>query len=167
MIRSWGYDRKIVRGLEMKKYIVELSHGEREELQGVVRAERMAAHKRLHAQMLLKLDQGREGPGWTDAQVAEAFDCRPRTAERLRQRLVEEGFPGVLEHGNRGARRLRKLDGAAEAHLIALACTRAPEGRNRWTVRLLADKMVALGHVDACGKSTIHRTLKKTNLSLT
>jgi hypothetical protein len=75
--------------------------------------------------------------------------------------LVEEGFVCVLEHGNRGARRLRKLDDAAEAHLIALACTQAPEGRNRWTVRLLAEKMVALGHVDSCGKSTIHRTLKK------
>lgn len=151
----------------MKKYIVELGCGEREELQGVLRAERMAAHKRLHAQMLLKLDQGPEGPGWTDGQVAEAFDCRPRTAERLRQRLVEQGFEGVLEHGNRGARRLRKLDGIAEAHLIALACTQAPEGRSRWTVRLLADEMVALGHVDSCGKSTVHTTLKKTNLSLT
>ena len=150
----------------MKKYVVELSDGEREELEGVVRAERMAAHKRLHAQMLLKLDQGPEGPGWTDAQVAEAFDCRPRTAERLRQRLVERGFEGVLEHANKGARRIRKMDGVAEAHLIALACSKAPEGRNRWTVRLLADEMVALGHVESCTKTTIHRTLKKTNLSL-
>ena len=118
----------------MKKYIVELSHEEREKLQGVIRAERMAAHKRLHAQMLLKLDQGPEGPGWTDAQVAKAYDCQTRTAE---------------------------------AHLIALACTEAPQGRNRWTVRLLADQMVALGYVDSCGKSTVHATLKKTNLSLT
>ena len=151
----------------MKKYIVELTPEEREELQGVIRAERMAAHKRLHAQMLLKLDQGPEGPGWTDAQVAEAFDCLPRTAERLRRRLVENGFEGVLEHGNHGAHRVRKLDGVAEAHLIALACSQAPPGRNRWTVRLLADEMVALGYVDSCGKSTVHATLKKTSLNLT
>lgn len=147
----------------MKKYIVELSREEREELQGVIQAERMAAHKRLHAQMLLKLDQGPDGPGWTDAQVAEAFDCRPRTAERLRQRLVKCGFEGVLEHGNLGAHRGRKLDGVAEAHLIALSCTEAPEGRNRWTVRLLADEMVALGYVDSCSRSTVHNTLKKMN----
>jgi len=151
----------------MKKYMVELSRGEREELQDVIRAERMVAHKRLHAQMLLKLDQGSDGPAWTDAQVAEAFDCRSRTAERLRERLVEHGFEGVLEHGNQGAYRVRKLDGVAEAHLIALACGEAPEGSNRWTVRLLADQMVALGYVDSCSKSTVHNTLKKTNLSLT
>jgi hypothetical protein len=80
--------------------------------------------------------------------------------------LCERGFQGILEHGNRGARRVRRLDGAAEAHLIALACGEAPEGRNRWTVRLLAEQMVALGIVDSCGKSTVHDTLKKTNLSL-
>ena len=100
----------------MKKYIVELTSEERKTLMDTIQAERMAAHKRLHAQMLLKLDQGPDGPGWTDAQVAEAFDCRPRTAERLRQRLVECEFEGVLEHGNIGAHRVRKLDGVAEAH---------------------------------------------------
>lgn len=151
----------------MKKYIVELTTEERSQLNQVIRAERMAAHKRQHARMLLKLDQGPGGPGWTDAQVAEAFDTTPRTAERLRHRLVERGFEGVLEHGNRGARKVRRLDGAGEARLIALACGEAPAGRNRWTVRLLAEQMVALGHVDSCGKSTVHATLKKTNLSLT
>jgi len=151
----------------MKKYIVELSIEEREVLRNVIHAERMAAHKRLSAQMLLKLDQGPAGPGWTDARVAEAFDCVTRTPERLRQRLVERGFENVLEHGNKGAHRVRKLDGAAEAHLIALACSEAPEGRNRWSVRLLADEMVALGYVESCGKTTIHDTLKKTKLNLT
>ena len=81
--------------------------------------------------------------------------------------MAEHGFEGVLEHGNRGSRKVRRLDGAAEAHLIALACGEAPAGRNRWTVRLLADQMVALGYVDSCGKSTVHNTLKKTNVSLT
>ena len=151
----------------MKKYIVELTTEERSQLNRVIEAERMAAHKRHHARMLLKLDQGLEGSGWSDAKVAEAFDTTPRAAERLRRCLVERGFEGVLEHGNRGYRKIRRLDGAAEAHLIALACGESPAGRNRWTVRLLADQMVALGYVDSCGKSTVHATLKKTNLSLT
>ena len=151
----------------MKKYIVELTTEERSQLKEVINAKRMAAHKRRHARMLLKLDQGPEGPGWPDTQVAAAFDCTARSAERLRQRLVEHGFEGILEHGNRGVPKVRTFDGVAEAHLIALACGEAPAGRNRWTVRLLAEKMVALGYVDSCGKSTVHDTLKKTNLSLT
>ena len=151
----------------MKKYIVELTTEERSQLNRCIQAERMAAHKRHHARMLLKLDQGLEGPGWSDAKVAEAFDTTPRAAERLRRRLAERGFEGVLEHGNRGSRKVRRLDGAAEAHLIALACGESPVGRNRWTVRLLADQMVALGRVESCSKSAVHRVLKKTNLSLT
>ena len=151
----------------MKKYVVELTSKERSQLREIVNAERMAAHKRRHAQILLKVDQGVKGPGWTDAAVAEAFDCTPRTVERLRIRLIERGFEAALEHGNRGSYRARALDGVAEAHLIALACSDAPEGRNRWTVRLLADQMVALGKVESCSKSAVHRVLKKTSLSLT
>ena len=150
-----------------KKYIVELKTEEHSKLNQVIRAERMAAHKRNHARMLLKLDQGPQGPGWSDEKVAEAFDTTPRAAERLRHRLSERGFETVLEHGNRGSHKVRRLDGAAEAHLIALACGETPQGRNRWTVRLLAEQMVALGYVESCGKSTVHATLKKTNLSLT
>ena len=150
-----------------KKYVAELTSKERSQLREIVNAERMAAHKRHHAQMLLKIDQGAKGPGWTDAAVAEAFDCTPRTVERLRIRLTERGFEAALEHGNRGSYRARALDGVGEAHLIALACGDAPEGRNRWTVRLLADQMVALNKVEACSKSAVHRVLKKTNLSLT
>lgn len=150
-----------------KKYIVELTAEERSQLKDIINAERMAAHKRRHAQMLLKLDQGTDGPGWSDAATADAFDCTIRTPERLRRRLVERGFEAALEHGNRGSHKARKFDGVAEAHLIALACGSAPEGRNRWTVRLLAEQVVALGLVDSCGKSTVHNTLKKMNLSLT
>ena len=151
----------------MRKYIVELTSEERSQLREIINAERMAAHKRRHARMLLKLDQGAHGPGWSDAQVAAAFDCTSRSAERRRRCLVEHGWDAALEHGNRGSYRARKLDGRAEAHLIALACGAAPKGRNRWTMRLLADQMVALGVVDSCGKSSVHRTLKKMNLSLT
>jgi len=151
----------------MKKYIVELTSEERKTLTNIIQAERMAAHKRRHARMLLKADQSPEGPGWQDAAIASAFDCTIKSVERLRKRLFECGLVTALEHGNRGAYRIKKFDGVAEAHLIATACSSAPEGRNRWTVRLLADEMVSLGIVDSCGKTTVHNTLKKTNLSLT
>ncbi len=151
----------------MKKYIVELTSEERKTLTDTIQAERIAAHKRRHGHMLLKADQGPEGPGWKDADIANAFDCTIKSVERLRKRLVECGLSAALEHGNRGSYRVKKFDGVAEAHLIATACSSAPEGRNRWTVRLLADEMVSLGIVDSCGKTTVHNTLKKTNLSLT
>ncbi len=151
----------------MKKYVVELTTEERSQLKEIIHTERMAAHKRRHARMLLKLDQGPHGPGWPDTRVAAAFDCTARSAERLRRRLVERGCEAALTHGNRGSYRARALDGEAEAHLIALACGKAPDGRNRWTVRLLADQAVALGIVEACSRSSVHRVLKKTSLSLT
>ncbi len=151
----------------MKKYVVELTSEERQILTDIIQAERMAAHKRRHARMLLKTDQSPEGPDWKDADIANAFDCTIKSVERLRKRLVKYGLDVAMEHGNRGAYRAKKLDGVAEAHLIATACSSAPEGRNRWTVRLLAEKMVSLGIVDSCSKTTVHNTLKKTNLSLT
>lgn len=153
--------------MTQKKYIVELTTEERSQLENIVKSPRMMAYKRHYAQMLLKLDEGPHGPAWADAQVAEAFDCSVRSAERLRWRFVERGFDAGLEHGNRGSYRVKKLDGVAEAHVIALACGEVPEGRNRWTYRLLADQAVALGIVDTCSHTTVHRVLKKTNLSLT
>ena len=99
----------------MEKYIVELTSEERSELREIINAERMAAHKRRHAQMLLKLDQGPYGPGWSDTQVATALDCTSRSAERLRRRLVDRGLEAALEHGNRGSYRARALDGVADA----------------------------------------------------
>jgi hypothetical protein len=151
----------------MKKYIVELTSEERSKLRSMIEAPRMAAHKRRHAQMLLKADQGPGGPAWIDTRIAEAFDVRPLAVQRLRQRLVERGFDAALEHGNRGSYRAKALDGRAEAHVIALACGKPPAGRKRWTFRLLADQAVALSIVDSCSKSSMHRALKKTNLSLT
>jgi hypothetical protein len=151
----------------MKKYIVELTSEECSGLKNIIKAERMAEHKRRHARILLKADQGPQGPAWKDADIANAFDCTIKSVERLRKRLFEHGLDAAMEHGNRGAYRAKKLDGVAEAHLVATACSSAPEGRNRWTVRLLADEMVSLGIVDSCSKSTVHNTLKKMNLSLT
>ena len=149
----------------MKKHIVELTTQERSRLQALLGNGK--AHQRKHAQILLKADQGPEGPRWTDAEIAEAFDCHPTTVENLRRRLVEQGLEAALEHGNRGSYRARKLDGKAEAHLIALTRMEPPEGRNRWGVRLLADQMVAQGYVESCSHMAVHRTLKKMNLSLT
>ena len=151
----------------MKKYIVELTTEERSLLENIIKADRMAAHKRHHAQMLLKLDQGPDGPAWTDAKVAEAFNCTLRSAERLRWRLVERGFDAALGHGNRGSYRAKALDGVAEAHTLALACSETPEGYNHWTYRLLADQVVALGYVESCSHMAVHRVLKKMNSSLT
>ena len=149
----------------MKKYIVELTTEERSQLQTLMG--KGASHQRRHAQMLLKTDQGLEGPGWKDTRIAEAFDCHPTTVENLRRRLVEHGLEAALGHGNRGSYRARKLDGKAEAHLIALTRMEPPEGRNRWGVRLLADQMVAQGYVDSCSHMAVQRTLKKMSSSLT
>ncbi len=99
----------------MQKYIVELTIQERDQIKDIVNAHRMAAHKRRHAQMLLKTDQGEHGPNWTDARVAEAFDVSAPSVGRLRQRLVERGLERALEHGNRGSYRAKVLDGEAEA----------------------------------------------------
>ena len=150
-----------------KKYIVELTTEERSQLNKVVQVDRMAAYKRRHAEMLLATDQGPNGPAMKDVDIAAAFGCTAKTVERLRQRCVEQGLDATLEHGNRGSYRARRLDGRAEAHLIALACSEPPAGRNRWSLRLLADQMVALKHVDKCSHMAVKRTLKKTNLSLT
>jgi len=149
----------------MKKYLVELTSEERSRLQALLG--KGLAHQRRHAQIMLKADQGPEGPGWKDADIAEAFDCHPTTVENLRRRLVEQGLESALAHGNRGSYRARRLDGKAEAQLIALTRREPPAGRHRWGVRLLADQMVAQGYVESCSHMTVQRTLKKMNLSLT
>lgn len=135
-------------------------------MQQVVAKGHTTGYRIKYAHILLKADQSKDGPGWSDSKIAEAFECNLSTVYRLRKRLVEEGFDAVLQHGNAGKRKQRKLDGKAEAHLIALACSQPPEGRQRWTVRLLADELVSLGIVDSCSKTTVHETLKKMNYSL-
>lgn len=150
-----------------KKYVVELSLEERNELEGLVKKGKAAARKIQHAQILLRADQGAHGPRWTDVSIAGSFDVNVRTVERIRQRLVEHGLGDALEHRAPQLKQPRhKLDGAAEAKLIAIACTPAPEGYRRWTIRLLADKMVELEIVDSLGRETVRQTLKKTRSSL-
>jgi transposase len=110
--------------------------------------------------MLLKADQSKQGPRWRDKQIAEAFGAHLTTVERLRKRFVEEGLQVALERHKRH-NYSRKLDGDAEAQLIAIACSEPPEGRNEWTLRLLADRLVELSVVDSISHMTVKRTLEK------
>lgn len=144
------------------KYIVRLSADERTSLLLLVNKGKAAAEKRKHAQILLKADEGENGPGWTDAKIAEAFDVSTKTVARLRERLCTKGFENCLGRA-KGAGRKRKLDGVQEAHLIAMACSAPPEGRARWTLRLLADQMVELEYVDELSHEAVRQLLKKRN----
>ncbi len=148
----------------MKKYIVELTSEERKQLQQLVKKGKVPGYKIRHAQMLLKADQGNKGPSWPDVQVAEVFAAHVTTVERLRKRFVEQGLEAALERNKRN-NYARKLDGDAEAHLIAIACSVPPAGRSEWSLRLLADRLVELSVVDSISYMTVSRTLKKTNLS--
>jgi transposase len=148
----------------MKKYIVELTSEERKQLQQLVKKGKVPGYKIRHAQMLLKTVQGNKGPGWPDVQVAEVFAAHVTTVERLRKRFVEQGLEAALERNKRD-NYTRKLDGDAEAHLIAIACSKPPAGRSEWSLRLLADRLVELSVVDSISYMTVSRTLKKTNLS--
>ena len=149
-----------------KKYLVRLSEAERAELETLVKTGRTAARKRLQAQLLLKADEGEHGPAWSDAAIRKALDVSIRTVERLRQCLVEEGLETALTGRPQARYKSPKLDGEQEAHLIAIACSAPPAGRNRWTLRLLADRMVELAYVDTVSYETVRQVLKKMNLSL-
>jgi len=146
-----------------KKYVVTLTEEERQVLRQMVSRGKAAARKLMHARILLKADEAEGGPAWADAEIAEGLDVGTATVGRVRQQFVEEGLQAALER--RRPRRVyaRKLDGDAEAHLIALACSPAPEGHSRWTLRLLADRMVALEVVDELSYQTVRRVLKKTS----
>jgi transposase len=149
-----------------KKYIVTLTEEERRMLQEMLSRGKAAARKLMHARILLKADAAAGGPAWDDQRIAEALEVGRATVERVRKEFVEEGLEVALER--RKPRRVypRKLDGDGEAHLIALACQAPPEGRSRWTLKLLADRMVELEYVDEISYQTVRRTLKKTNSSL-
>lgn len=146
-----------------KKYIVTLSDEERQRLETLVSQGKTAARKIQRAWILLKADATPAGPAWSDEQIREAFTVSLVTIYRVRQAFVEEGFEAVLTRVPKSRHRQRKLDGEQEAHLIALACSKPPPGRRRWTLRLLADKLVELGHTDRVAVETVRQTLKKTN----
>jgi transposase len=147
----------------MKKYRVTLTDEERQHLHGLLAAGKGSAKKLAHARILLKADAAPGRPGWPDERIAQALEVSTATVGRVRQRFVEQGFEAALVRKKQDRpSRLRALDGAAEARLVALACSQPPDGRAAWTMRLLADKLVELEVVEAVSDETVRRTLKKT-----
>lgn len=147
------------------KYIVTLTDEERQQLQELVDEGRGSKSARQRARVLLKADQAEGAPAWPDERVAEFAEVSLSTVHRVRQGFVEEGFEAVLQRKPSPQRQYRKLDGAAEAQLIATACSQAPQGRSRWTLKLLADKLVELEVVRSISRECVRRTLKKTSFS--
>ena len=149
-----------------KKYIVTLTGAERRMLQEMLSRGKAAARKLMHARILLKADAGPDGPGWDDDTIAQGLEVGRATVERVRKEFVEEGTEAALTRRRPRRQYERTLDGDGEAHLVALACQKPPEGRSRRTLRLLADRMVQLEYVEQVSYQTVRRTLKKTNSSL-
>jgi transposase len=149
--------------IAVKKYVVELSDTERERLNTLIHRGKHPARQLTKARILLKADASEAGEGWSDSRIAAALDTSIDTVARTRQQLVEEGFESVLtrKHSPASARP-RIFDGAAEAKLIALACSKPPKGRARWTLQLLEEAVVELNIVERASDNTIGRTLKKT-----
>jgi transposase len=150
------------------RYRITLNEQERKDLEALTRSGKTGAKKFIHARALLLCDAGPDGPAWTVTDAAEALGITSRTIEHLKKRFVEEGLEAALVRKPR-AKPPREVvfDGAFEARLIALACSDAPEGNQRWTVRLLANKAVELNFASSVSHMTVQRVLKKTNLSLT
>jgi transposase len=150
----------------MKKYKVTLTAEERKSCKELIAAGQASAQKLAHARILLKADAAPGGPAWSDARIAEAVEVNVTTVERVRERFVEQGFEAALVRKKQDRpSRERKLDGQAEARLVALACSDPPLGRARWTLRLLADQLVELEVVDTVSTETVRQVLKKTNSS--
>lgn len=149
-----------------KRYRVTLTEQERQDLQKLVSTGKAAAKKLVRARVLLLADQAEEGPAKSDPEIVEALGCGRATVERVRKQFVEEGLEATLQPPPSTRIYQRRLDGKAEAHLVALACGAPPDGRARWTLRLLADRMVALEYVEEVSYETVRQTLKKTNSSL-
>jgi len=150
------------------RYRITLTKLERKDLEALTRNGKTGAKKFIHARALLLCDAGPDGPAWTVATAAEALGVTSRTIEHLKKRFVEEGLEAALVRKTRGKPpRDVIFDGAFEARLIALACSDAPEGYQRWTVRLIADRAVELNFASSVSHMTVQRVLKKMNLNLT
>ena len=149
--------------ISVKKYVVRLSGEERERLEALIRKGKSPAQRLLKARILLKADVSEAGEGWSDGQIIKALETSVSMVYRVRRQLVEEGFEASLSRKHRATPAVARIfDGEKEAKLIALACSKPPKGRARWTLRLLENKVVELGIVDRASDSTIGRTLKKT-----
>ena len=148
-----------------KKHRVYLTDDQRLELLSFVSFGTGPVRRATHARILLKADESTDGPGWDDDAIAGAVGVSRETVGRIRKRFSQEGLILALEHRPPSATRPCRLDGAQEAHLVALTCSTPPEGAGRWSLRLLAEKMVTLEYVEEISYETVRRTLKKTNLS--
>ena len=149
--------------ISVKKYVVRLSGEERQQLEELIRKGKGPARRVLKARILLKADISEAGPGWSDNKIIAALDTSASMVYRVRKQLVEEGFEAVLNRKQRKTPSMQRIfDGEKEAKLIALACSKPPKGRARWTLRLLEKKVVELAIVDRASDSTIGRVLKKT-----
>ena len=148
-----------------KKYIVRLPPEERLLLSDLISAGRAAARTQTHARILLKADAGPDGPAWVDTAIAEALETSVRTVERVRERWVCDGLEAALYPQRSAVPRPRKLDGEQEAHLVTVACSPPPAGHARWTLRLLANRLVELQIVEAIAPETVRLALKKTRSS--
>src|SRR3984893_1632267 len=149
--------------ISVKRYVVRLSAEEREQLEALIRKGKSPAQRLLKARILLKADVSQAGEGWSDNRIIKALETSISMVYRVRKQLVEEGLEAVLSRKQRVTPAVARIfDGEKEAKLIALACSKPPKGRARWTLRLLENKVVELGIVDRASDSTIGRTLKKT-----
>ena len=148
-----------------KKYIITLTDEERTKLKELVNKGKNPAYKVNHARILLLADTNQSGGGWKDRDISQALSISVATIERVRQRLVEEGLSAALGRKTTQKPRQRRLDGKQEAHLIALTCSTPPVGQGRWTLRMLAERMVELDYVETLSHETVRQTLKKTNSS--
>lgn len=149
----------------MKKYRVTLTGAERQALNQLISKGKAAARKLLHARILLKADEGEGQTAWQDEAISTALEVSISTIERVRERCVVEGLPAAVERKPPRREYQRKLNGEQEAHLVALVCSPPPEERGRWTLKLLAARMVELEYVDTVCSETVRQTLKKMNLS--
>lgn len=150
-----------------KDYVVVLSPEERKHLEKLISTGRTSSKRQIRARILLKADTSAEGPGWSDEQIGEALEVSVSTVARVRKRSVEQGLAAVMDRAVVRRPSRRRLDGEQEARLLAVACSPPPEGRARWALRLLADKMVELEVVESISYETVRRTLKKTRSSRT
>jgi len=149
-----------------KKYKVKLTHGQRKQLLEIVHNGKQLAKTITHARVLLQADSGEEGPAKKAKAIAADLNIHERTVHRVRESFANDGMEAALYRKKHRKYKPRKLDGDQEAHLVAVCCGTPPEGRKEWTLKLLSERLVQLEITDSISRSTIHRTLKKMNLSL-
>ena len=151
--------------MSAKQYVVTLSAPERAQLERVARSNKRSRRERVRARVLLGVDTAAGRAGWTDAQASQRTGASLNTVARVRERLALQGCAAALHHAEQARRKARRLDGAAEAHWVALVCSAPPEGHKRWSLHLVADRLIQAGYTDAVSHETVRQRLKKMRLS--